>query len=64
MALQYGLLRRGPMTMAPSQMGGFAKSSAEYETPNVEFHVQPLQPRQVRRAVASLSGHHRERPAI
>jgi choline dehydrogenase-like flavoprotein len=42
MALQYALLRRGPMTMAPSQMGGFARSSAEYETPNVEFHVQPL----------------------
>jgi choline dehydrogenase len=42
MALQYGLMRRGPMTMAPSQMGGFTRSSPDYETPNVQFHVQPL----------------------
>ena len=42
MALEYGLTRRGPMTMAPSQMGGFTRSSAEFETPNVQFHVQPL----------------------
>ena len=42
MAAQYALARRGPMTMAPSQMGGFTRSSAEYETPNVQFHVQPL----------------------
>jgi choline dehydrogenase-like flavoprotein len=42
MALQYAALRRGPMTMAPSQMGAFARSSPEYETANLEFHVQPL----------------------
>lgn len=42
MALDYGLFRRGPMTMAPSQMGAFAKSSASYATPNLQFHVQPL----------------------
>jgi choline dehydrogenase-like flavoprotein len=42
MALQYALFRRGPMTMAPSQMGGFTRSSPEYATPNIEFHVQPL----------------------
>ncbi|HWA18365.1 MAG TPA: GMC family oxidoreductase N-terminal domain-containing protein [Devosia sp.] len=42
MALQYGLARRGPMTMAPSQMGGFTRSSARFETPNLQFHVQPL----------------------
>ena len=42
MALQYALLRRGPMTMAPSQMGAFAKSSPNYATANLEFHVQPL----------------------
>ena len=29
MALQYGLARRGPMTMAPSQLGGFTRSSPE-----------------------------------
>jgi choline dehydrogenase len=42
MALQYALLRRGPMTMAPSQMGGFTRSAPQHATPNLEFHVQPL----------------------
>jgi len=42
MALEYALLRRGPMTMAPSQMGGFTRSAPEHATPNIEFHVQPL----------------------
>jgi choline dehydrogenase-like flavoprotein len=42
MGLKYGLARRGPMTMAPSQMGGFTRSSAQFETPNLQFHVQPL----------------------
>ena len=42
MGAQYALARRGPMTMAPSQLGLFAKSSSDYATANVEFHVQPL----------------------
>ncbi|MGA2792074.1 MAG: GMC family oxidoreductase N-terminal domain-containing protein [Roseiarcus sp.] len=42
MGMQYALARRGPMTMAPSQLGLFAKSSPDYATANVEFHVQPL----------------------
>ncbi len=42
MGLQYALQRRGPLTMAPSQLGAFAKSSPDYATPNLEFHVQPL----------------------
>jgi len=42
MGLQYAAFRRGPMTMAPSQMGAFAKTSPEHETANVEYHVQPL----------------------
>jgi choline dehydrogenase-like flavoprotein len=42
MGAQYALARRGPMTMAPSQLGLFAKSSPDYATANVEFHVQPL----------------------
>jgi choline dehydrogenase len=40
--LQYLLTRSGPMSMAPSQLGAFAKSSPEHERANVEFHVQPL----------------------
>jgi len=42
MGLQYMLFRRGPMTMAPSQLGVFAKSDPSRETPNVQYHVQPL----------------------
>ncbi len=42
MALDYALRRRGPMTMAPSQLGAFAKSSPDFATANLEFHVQPL----------------------
>src|SRR3989344_7308349 len=30
------------MSMAPSQMGAFARSSPEHATPNLQFHVQPL----------------------
>ena len=42
MALDYASRRRGALTMAPSQLGLFAKSSTEYSTANLEFHVQPL----------------------
>ncbi|MDX5361911.1 MAG: GMC oxidoreductase, partial [Alphaproteobacteria bacterium] len=40
--LEYMLTRSGPMSMAPSQLGAFAKSSEAYETANLEYHVQPL----------------------
>ncbi len=42
MGLEYALFRKGPMSMAPSQLGMFAKSSSEYETPNIQYHAQPL----------------------
>ncbi len=42
MGLDYIFRRRGPLTMAPSQLGLFAKTSDDYATANVEFHVQPL----------------------
>ena len=41
-AAQYLLTRRGPMTMAPSQLGAFVRSDASRETPNLQYHVQPL----------------------
>lgn len=41
-AFDYLLKRSGPMSMAPSQFGIFMKSDLGYETPNIEFHVQPL----------------------
>lgn len=40
--IQYLLTRSGPMSMAPSQLGAFAKSSEEQERPNIQYHVQPL----------------------
>ena len=40
--LQYALTRRGPMSMAPSQLGAFTRSSPERPWPNLEYHVQPL----------------------
>jgi choline dehydrogenase-like flavoprotein len=42
MGVEFALFRRGPMTLAPSQLGLFARSDPRYATPNVQFHVQPL----------------------
>ncbi len=42
MGLEYFLVKRGPLTMAPSQLGAFAKSDPALETPDLEYHVQPL----------------------
>lgn len=42
MGVEYALFRTGPLTMAPSQLGLFCKSSPDQETANIEFHVQPL----------------------
>ncbi|MCB1383064.1 MAG: choline dehydrogenase [Notoacmeibacter sp.] len=40
--LEYVLTRSGPMSMAPSQLGAFAKSDPSLDWPDVEYHVQPL----------------------
>jgi len=40
--LEYALKRSGPMSMAPSQLGAFTRSSPELPYPNIEYHVQPL----------------------
>jgi len=42
MGIEYALFRRGPLTMAPSQLGLFTRSDAGQERANLEFHVQPL----------------------
>src|SRR5205085_2580692 len=42
MGLEYALFRRGPLTMAPSQLGLFTRSDTRRERPNLQFHVQPL----------------------
>jgi choline dehydrogenase-like flavoprotein len=42
MGLDYALRRRGPLTMAPSQLGVFTRSDPSRERANIQFHVQPL----------------------
>jgi choline dehydrogenase len=40
--IEYALRRSGPMSMAPSQLGAFARSDPSLSYPNLEYHVQPL----------------------
>jgi choline dehydrogenase len=40
--LEYALRRSGPMSMAPSQLGAFTRSSSAQPWPNLQYHVQPL----------------------
>nr|WP_315221334.1 GMC family oxidoreductase N-terminal domain-containing protein [uncultured Duganella sp.] len=40
--LEYAMFQSGPMSMAPSQLGAFARSDANQPTPNLQYHVQPL----------------------
>jgi choline dehydrogenase len=42
MGAEYALFRRGPLTMAPSQLGIFVRSDPERERANLQFHIQPL----------------------
>jgi choline dehydrogenase-like flavoprotein len=42
MGLDYFLRRRGPMTMAPSQLGAFTRSDKSQDRANIQYHVQPL----------------------
>src|SRR5471032_2981481 len=42
MGLDYALRRRGPLTMAPSQLGIFTRSDPRRGRANIQFHVQPL----------------------
>ena len=40
--LEYLLFRTGPLTMAPSQLGLFTRSSPDHARPDIEYHIQPL----------------------
>ena len=42
MGVDYVVRRRGPLTMAPSQLGIFMRSDPAQARANLEFHVQPL----------------------
>ena len=40
--MEYLFFRKGPMTMGASQLCGFAKSDPSKDTPNLQFHIQPI----------------------
>ncbi|WP_095144436.1 MULTISPECIES: GMC family oxidoreductase [unclassified Pseudomonas] len=42
MGLRYLYNRSGPLSMAPSQLGAFARSGPEQTSANLQYHVQPL----------------------
>ena len=42
MGLEYLFNRSGPISMAPSQLGVFAKSDPSLDDPNLQYHIQPL----------------------
>lgn len=42
MAMQYLATRRGPITMAASQVCAFCSSRPGLEAPDLQFHIQPL----------------------
>jgi choline dehydrogenase len=42
MGVEYALFRTGPMTLAASLVAVFAKTRPELETPDIQYHVQPL----------------------
>lgn len=41
-AAEYALKQSGPMSMAPSQLGAFAKSDPNQPSANIQYHIQPL----------------------
>ena len=61
MGLNYALRRRGPMTMAPSQLGAFTQSDPSQATRQYPVSRAAAVARQVRRAAASVPGLHGER---
>jgi choline dehydrogenase-like flavoprotein len=42
MGIDYALRRRGPLTMAPSQLGFFMRSEPSRPRADLQFHVQPM----------------------
>ena len=53
--LEYAIFQSGPMSMSPSQLGCFAKSDASRDTPNLQYHVQPLTLEKFGEPLASVS---------
>ena len=42
LAIDYALTRKGPMSMAPSQLGAFAKSDPLRQTADLQYHIKPM----------------------
>ena len=42
MAMQYALMRQGPMAMAASLATGFIRSDESLDRPDIQFHIQPF----------------------
>ncbi len=42
MGLEYALFRRGPLTMAASQVAIFTRSNNVVSRPDIQFHLQPM----------------------
>ncbi len=61
MGLDYALRRRGPLTMAPSQLGIFTRSDPTRERANIQFHVQPLSLDKFGDPLHRFPGHHGQR---
>ena len=40
--IEYAMFQRGPMSMAPSQLGAFTRSDPGQSRPNLQYDVQPL----------------------
>jgi choline dehydrogenase len=59
--LEYLLKRSGPMSMAPSQLGAFTRSSPDQPWPNIEYHVQPLSASTPSASRCTLQCLHRQR---
>ncbi len=59
--LEYALKRTGPMSMAPSQLGAFTRSSPDQPYPEHRVPRAAAEPRRLRRAAAQFPGLHRQR---
>ena len=60
-ALEYALRRTGPMSMAPSQLGMFTRSDPSFDTPNIQYHIQPLSLDRFGEPLHSFPARHGER---
>jgi choline dehydrogenase len=51
MALEYGLLRRGPLSSAGGQSGGFVRSRPDVDRPDILFFVMPFSSQDLRKGL-------------